>query len=204
MKTFYKALFAMFSFFMNVAYQFEQVWAAMTYQEVGGYDYNCCSSARCTSSQIIVLGSSGIYSGFDYVRVYYSGVSGFCSSGMSSCTSANWYNSYYTYCSGISGMCGESAYLTGNSCARCASYMYAIASSGYHRNNSCVYCSAGYYRDYNSCFRCPSGGSVWGSVYGTTSVRNSGTSANCFLVSGMVFNDATGSGTAISNCYYSM
>lgn len=204
MKTFYKALFAMFSFFMNVAYQFEQVWAAMTYQEVGGFDYNCCSSARCASSQIIVLGSSGIYSGFDYVRIYYSGVSGFCSSGMSSCTSANWYNPYYTYCSGISGMCGESSYLTGSSCARCASFMYAVSSSGYHRNNSCVYCREGYYYDRGSCFRCPSGGSVWGSVYGTTSGRQIGGSVKCFLGSGMAFNDATGSGTAIGNCYYSM
>ena len=206
-KTFYKALFAMFSFFMNVAYQFEQVWAAMTYQEVGGYDYNCCSSARCTSSQIIVLGSTGIYSGFDYVQIYYSGLSGFCPSGVSTCTSANWYNPYYTSCSGITGVCRDSSYLTGNSCAQCASLMYANASTAYHRNNSCAYCSAGYYR-YNytnsaACFRCPSGGTGWGSAYGT-SVRHSGTSANCFLVSGTVFNDATGSGTVISNCYYSM
>ncbi len=207
MKQIYKALFAMCSFVINMAYYIEHVFAYSTVQSTTGYVYNCCSSTSCTSAQIINLGSSGAYSAYDAVQVNFTGSSGFCS-GTGSCYAGNWQNPYWTNCSGISGVCKYTNYLSGGRCYSCGAHLSVSAlTTYYHRGSAatCLYCDNGWYlQKYssgNACLLCPSGSAGY---YSATAKTGGGASANtgCYLPSGTSFFDSVGTGTLKSNCYY--
>lgn len=209
MKQIYKALFAMCSFVINMAYYIEHVFAYSTIQPTTtSYVYNCCSSASCTSAQIIKLGYDGPYSAYDAVQVSFLGSSGFCGSGTTSCSAGNWTNPYWTYCTNISGVCKYTNYLSGGRCYSCGAHLATSVSPAYYHRGSvgaCLYCDRGYYlQKYssgNACLLCPSGSAGYYSAAANTAY---GASANtgCYLPSGTSFFDSTGNGTLLGNCYY--
>ncbi len=208
MKRVYKALFAICSFVINMAYYIEHVLAYSTVQKTYGYVYNCCAGSVCSSGAIINLGSTGMYSGYDAVQVYFTGSSGFCGSGVSSCHSGNWINPYWTNCSGISGVCANTNYLSGNWCYSCGEHLAVSGSSGYYHRGSlaaCTYCDNGYYlQKYSSgnmCLLCPSGSAAYYSAAGTT-VYGASAITGCYLPSGTSFFDSAGTGSLLGDCYY--
>lgn len=66
---------------------------------------------------------------------------------------------------------------------------------------TCEYqCNKGYYGSGQSCTRCPSSSSSI--VYGTTAANGATAITECYLPSGTIFSDGTGSGTYAGDCYY--
>lgn len=93
--------------------------------------------------------------------------------------------------------CNSGYYVKGQGEATCSCVKCPVANSTCS-SDSYFTCNKGYYKNGNTCSRCPSSGGV----YGTTSSSGATSITECYIPSGTSGSDASGNFTYTGNCYY--
>jgi len=142
---------------------------------------------KCTTT-----GLNTQFSGCPGFRMYYTSIA----SGSGTQSDPYILNGCSLTASGTGCACLPKAYVSNGVCVQCPTGMSAAMPgiSGFHTNTSCNMCSAGYYKNGDTCSECPGDGTSMGGPVPITA---------CYLPKGTKFSDTTGSGEYTADCHYS-